>query len=193
MASEDQDQSGTAWRNEQRKDLIAARQAIPVAARQTADARLAERLDALVGDVSGQIISLYWPFRGEPDLRRWAADCRSRGATMGLPVVLAKGAPLEFRIWEDGMSLERGVWKIPIPPASAEVVLPDIVIAPVVGLDAKHYRLGYGGGFFDRTIAALREQKEARLIGVGYEMQRMETIYPHQYDIAMDEAVLEQV
>lgn len=188
-----EEQGGAVWRSEQRKKLIAARQAIAVAARQEADARLAERLDAVIGDVSGQIISLYWPFRGEPDLRGWAAGCRSRGATTALPVVLAKGAPLEFRIWEDGMSLERGVWKIPIPPASAEVVLPDIVIAPVVGLDAQNYRLGYGGGFFDRTLAALREQKEARVIGVGYEMQRMETIYPHQYDIAMDEALLEQV
>lgn len=186
-------QGGAAWRNEQRKELIAARQAIPVAARQKADARLAERLDAVIGDVSGQIISLYWPFRGEPDLRAWAADCRSRGATTGLPVVLAKAAPLEFRIWEEGTSLERGVWKIPIPPASAEVVLPDIIIAPVVGLDAQNYRLGYGGGFFDRTIAALREQKEARVIGIGYEMQKMDTIYPHKHDIAMDEAILEQV
>lgn len=189
---EHEQDGGAVWRDMQRKDLIARRQSIPVAARHEADTRLSDRLDRLIGDVSGRIISLYWPFRGEPDLRRWADGCRARGATLGLPVVIAKATPLEFREWQNGVTLERGVWKIPIPPASAKVVLPDIVIAPVVGLDAQNYRLGYGAGFFDRTIAALRKIKEAQVIGVGYEMQRMETIHPHQYDIPMDEAILER-
>ena len=187
-----QETPGTAqWRKAMRKDLIAARQAIPVAVRQRADAQLAGQLDALLGNVEGCVISLYWPFRGEPDLRSWAAACRDRGATLALPVVVAKAAPLEFRRWVPGDKLEKGVWNIPIPPNSADVVAPDIVLSPVVGLDAANYRLGYGGGFFDRTIAALRSSGHAaRVIGVGYEQQKMETIHPHEFDIPMDDAVL---
>lgn len=179
------------WRKERRAALIEARQAIPVAARQTADARLCDRLDALVGDLSGKTLSLYWPFRGEPDLRKWAAAHRARGASLALPVVVAKAAPLEFRLWQDGTTLERGVWNIPIPPDSAPVVAPDVVLAPVVGLDAQRYRLGYGGGFFDRTLEALRGKGfTARAIGVGYTQQRMDTIHPHQFDIPMDDEAL---
>lgn len=187
-----QDTPGSAtWRKAKRQALIEARQAIPVAARQAADAQLAERLDTLVGDIQGKVISLYWPFRGEPDLRGWAAACRSRGATLALPAVIAKATPLEMRLWTRGDTLERGVWNIPIPPEGAEVVAPDIVLAPVVGLDAANYRLGYGGGFFDRTLAKLRaEGHTPRAIGVGYEQQRMETIHPHTFDIPMDDAVL---
>ncbi len=180
-----------AWRKAMRSELIEARQAIPVAARQEADLQLAERLDALIGDVEGRTISLYWPFRGEPDLRKWAASCRDRGATLALPVVIAKATPLTFREWVPGDKLEKGVWNIPIPPESAKVVAPDIVLSPVVGLDAANFRLGYGGGFFDRTIAGLRDSgHSARVIGVGYTQQKMETIYPHEFDIPMDDAVL---
>ncbi|PVA10255.1 5-formyltetrahydrofolate cyclo-ligase [Pelagivirga sediminicola] len=180
-----------AWRKEKRQALIENRQAIPVAARLAADAQLAERLDEMVQDVSGKTISLYWPFRGEPDLRKWAAACQERGARLALPVVVAKATPLEFRRWQPGDKLEKGVWNIPVPPEGAEVVLPDIVLSPVVGLDAQNYRLGYGGGFFDRTLAALRDKGvKARAIGVGYAHQRMDTIHPHEFDIPMDDAIL---
>ncbi len=180
-----------AWRKEMRSTLIEARQAIPVAARQQADAHLSERLDTLLGDVDGKTISLYWPFRGEPDLRKWAADCRDRGARLALPAVVAKAHPLEFRAWQQGDKLEKGVWNIPVPPQGADVVAPDIVLAPVVGLDANNFRLGYGGGFFDRTIADLRSKgHRPQVIGVGYTQQRMDTIHPHEFDIAMDEGVL---
>jgi 5-formyltetrahydrofolate cyclo-ligase len=179
------------WRKAMREDLIAARQAIPVAARQRADAQLAGRLDGLLTDIEGRIISLYWPFRGEPDLRAWATACRERGAALALPVVVAKAAPLEFRRWVPGDKLEKGVWNIPIPPDSAGVVAPHIVLCPVVGLDGANFRLGYGGGFFDRTIAALRGSgRSARVIGVGYAQQRMDTIHPHEFDIPMDDTVL---
>jgi 5,10-methenyltetrahydrofolate synthetase len=181
----------TQWRKAKRQEFIEARQAIAVAARHDADARLTERLDALLGDVDGKTISLYWPFRGEPDLRKWATACRDRGARLALPAVIAKATPLEFRLWVPGAPLEKGVWNIPIPPDGTEVVAPDIVLAPVVGLDNANYRLGYGGGFFDRTIAGLRGAGHApHVIGVGYEQQRMETIYPHEFDIPMDDAVL---
>ena len=98
-------------------------------------------------------------------------------------MVAAKHEPLVFRSWQSGDKLARGVWNIPYPAEGAEV-RPDIVIAPVVGFDRHCFRLGYGGGFFDRTLAAL-PQMPLR-IGVGYDFQLLPAFQPHRHDIAMD-------
>ena len=175
------------WRRAARERLIAARRALPVAARRAADEALAAALDARLGEVAGRAISLYWPFRGEPDLRGWADEARRRGARIALPVVVRRAAPLVFRDWTGGETLVPGIWNIPVPPEGAETVIPDIVIAPVVGLDGEGYRLGYGGGYYDRTLAALiRAGRRPHVIGVGYESQRITTIYPQHFDIPMD-------
>jgi 5-formyltetrahydrofolate cyclo-ligase len=147
---------------------------------------IAAQLDAIVGDLSGSTVSLYWPFRGEPDLRPWMASVIERGGTTALPIVVEKAQPLVFRAYRPGDRLEKGVWNIPIP-AEGDPVIPDIVIAPLVGVDSQNYRLGYGGGFFDRTLASL--PKKPLVIGVGYEMQRIPTIHPQPHDIPMDRIV----
>ena len=145
-------------------------------------------LDAVLGDVSGLVVSCYWPIRGEPDLRQWIADMVKRGGTCALPVVVERGAPLEFHRWRPGERLRPGHWNIPVP-ADPVAVTPDIVIAPLVGFDAACYRLGYGGGFFDRTLAAMRERP--RVIGVGYAATWLPTIYPQWHDVPMDVIVTE--
>lgn len=179
------------WRKAERARLIAARQAVPVSARAAADAEIGRALDKMLGDLSDQKVALYWPFKGEPDLRGWAERHRAGGTRFCLPVVVRKAAPLIFRDWGAQTVLERGVWNIPIPPASADAMTPDVVIAPVVGFDAQNYRLGYGGGFYDRTLAGLlRLGQKPRVIGVGFEFQRIATIFPQPYDIGLDTAVL---
>ncbi len=178
-----------AWRKEERARLIAARMAVAAADREAWSARIADRLDAVIGDVHGRIVSLYWPFRGEPDLRSWMESVERRGGTCALPVVVEKGRPLVFRSWKTGEPLERGVWNIPIP-AAGPAVRPDISIAPVVGHDPHCYRLGYGGGFFDRTLAGL--DPRPRVIGVGYALQAIATIHPLPHDIPMEAIVTEQ-
>ena len=174
------------WRKAERERLIAARLAIPTDDRAAMSTTIAAQLDSIVGDVSGRIVSLYWPFRGEPDLRPWMASLGARGGTSALPVVIEKAHPLVFRAYRPGDRLEKGVWNIPIP-AEGDPVIPDIVIAPLVGVDPQNYRLGYGGGFFDRTLASLQEKP--LVIGVGYEMQRIATIHPQPHDIPMDRIV----
>jgi len=174
------------WRKAERERLIAARLAIPAEARAVMSVQIAARLDAIVGDVAGRIVSLYWPFRGEPDLRPWMAEIVERGGTPALPVVVEKACPLVFRAYRPGDALEKGVWNIPVPAEGAPV-FPDIVIAPLVGVDPENYRLGYGGGFFDRTLASLPAKPE--VIGVGYAMQRIATIHPQPHDIPMDRIV----
>ncbi len=176
------------WRKGERERLIAARLELDAGQRQAFSGTIATRLDEMIGDPGGKVISLYWPFRGEPDLRGWMKLLEVRGARCALPVVVAKGAPLVFRHWHSNSKLERGVWNIPFP-ADSDEVMPDIVVAPVVGFDAGCWRLGYGGGYYDRTLAALG--RKPMVLGVGYSIQKIETIYPQPHDIALDAVVTE--
>jgi 5,10-methenyltetrahydrofolate synthetase len=176
------------WRKAERQRLIQERMAMELALRRDHTRRIMAHLDAAIGDVAGLVVSLYWPIRAEPDLREWMDALPSRNAVGALPVVVAKGQPMLFRAWKRGERLVPGVWNIPTPADGPEVV-PDIVIAPIVGFDAACYRLGYGGGYFDRTLAAMRTPRRA--IGVGYDRFRLRTIYPQAHDIPMDAIVTE--
>jgi 5,10-methenyltetrahydrofolate synthetase len=174
------------WRRAERERLINERLALAPEDRQVRSGRIASMLDLTIGKFSGRIVGTYWPFRGEPDLRNWGIRVIERGGRIALPVVIRKGWPLEYRIWTPGDPLERGVWNI-LVPSRGPAVQPDVVIAPVVGFDEAHYRLGYGGGFFDRTLAAM--PRKPLTIGVGYAQTRIPTIYPQSHDIPMDVVV----
>jgi hypothetical protein len=103
-------------------------------------------------------------------------------------VVVAKASPLQFRKWWPGAPMTRGVYDIPIPDGT-ELVVPDAAIVPMNGFDHQAYRLGYGGGYFDRTLAVTVPRPLA--IGVSFEFARLPTIYPQPHDIAMDFVVTE--
>jgi 5-formyltetrahydrofolate cyclo-ligase len=171
------------WRRSERERLIAARLAIAAEERRRIAAEVAAELDRLVEPRDGLVVSLYWPFRGELDLRPWMERAVARKARVALPIVAEKGLPLIFREWRPGCRMERGVWNIPVPADGAELA-PDITIAPIVGYDPACYRLGYGGGFFDRTLAALEPRPMA--IGVGHPVAAIRTIYPQPHDVPMD-------
>lgn len=180
----------TEWRKAERQRLIAERLAIKGETRRRHAGRIAETLEDAIGEPGGLVVSAYWPFRGEPDLRGFMERMTSRGARCALPVVIEKGRPLVFRAWAPGDALERGVWNIPVPAAGEEEVVADVVIAPVVGFDGGCFRLGYGGGFFDRTLAAM--PRKPRVFGVGYAPAAIRTIYPQPHDIPMDAIVTEE-
>lgn len=177
------------WRKAERARLIDARLAIAGKARRQLDTRIAEHLASAIGDVEGLTVSAYWPFRGEPNLRPFLKRVDARGGRCALPVVIAQRTPLVFRAWSPGDPLARGVWNIPVPREGAPLVVPDVVIAPVIGFDRACYRLGYGGGFYDRTLAAL--PKRPRVFGVGYALAAIPTIDPQWHDIPMDAVVTE--
>ncbi len=170
------------WRKVERARLIAARRAYDPALRRVDDLRIGALLDGLVGEVRGRVVSLYWPFRAEPDLRAWAAGVRERGGVLALPVVVERGRPLVFRRWAPGDPLVPGIWNIPVP-ARDERVTPEVILAPVVGFDAGGYRLGYGGGYFDRTLAVL--PPGWRAYGVGYGLAAVPTIHPQPHDVPL--------
>ena len=171
------------WRKCERERLIAARLALPVDERLEHAARIAKDLDAFIAIPPETTISVYWPIRGEPDLRPWVTTLCKKGVRIALPVVAGEGSPLLFREWLPGAQMERGFGNIPFAAGGA-TVLPTILVAPLVGFDSAGYRLGYGRGFLDRTLAYLRPSPLA--IGVGYPIGLISTIYPQAQDIPMD-------
>lgn len=182
------------WRSVERKRLRAARLDVTVEARAAAAQSIATRLDELIakhiGDVSGRVVSAYWPIKAEPDLRFWMESLHSRGALTALPVVEIPATPLVFRAWQPGTRMERGHWNIPVPPADAARLLPEVALAPLVGWDGAGYRLGYGGGYFDRTLAAL--SPKPFVIGVGLHSARLATIFPQPHDVRLDAIITEE-
>jgi 5-formyltetrahydrofolate cyclo-ligase len=176
-----------AWRKQRRAELIAQRQALDPALRRAWNAALDANLRGVLADRAPGIISFYWPFRGEFDARPPIRDLLAQGWRAALPVVVQKKAPLEFRLWTPDAAMVDGIW-IPVPRDGA-VVTPAIVLGPLVGFDAARYRLGYGGGYYDRTLAILSPRP--LVIGVGYEFSRLETIYPQPFDQRFDIMVTE--
>jgi len=179
-----------AWRREQRKTLLAMREAMPVEARQRAARIVTAKLGAFVENRQFSTIGLYWPIRHEINLLPWAEAWALRsGGVLCLPVVVARKAPLEYWRWKPGDALQRGFWDIPIP-ANRETVIPDLMLAPLVGFDPENYRLGYGGGYFDRTLAAFAQPPV--VIGIGFDFGALDSIFPQPHDIPMDAVVTEQ-
>ena len=174
------------WRTAERQRLLAERAAMAVEVRHVASHAIAGHLDRLLADrfgsLQGLTISAWWPIKAELNLRTWLAGLAARGAQAALPIIATKGAPLIFRPWTPDTRMERGFWNIPVPAEGPEV-RPDITLAPVVGWDAQGYRLGYGGGYFDRTLAALTPRPYA--IGVGLDAAHIPTIFPQPHDIPM--------
>jgi 5-formyltetrahydrofolate cyclo-ligase len=171
------------WRKTERERLITGRLAVSAEERQRVADEVAGELDSLIEPRPGITVSLYWPFRGELDLRGWMRTTHDRGIRIALPLVAAKGQPLTFREWTPDGRMERGVWNI-LVPADGAPLTPDVTIAPLVGFDPGCYRLGYGGGFFDRTLAALSPRP--MVIGAGHPSTAIRTIYPQSHDIPMD-------
>jgi 5-formyltetrahydrofolate cyclo-ligase len=176
-----------AWRKAERERLIALRQALPVAERQRCSVQIDAALRELLAERPG-ILGVYWPFRAEFDPRPLVDWAVASGRTVALPVVVDKKGPLEYRAWRPGEALVDGVWNIPVPE-KRDIVTPALVLAPLVGFDDECYRLGYGGGYFDRTLAAVSPRPVA--IGIGFEAQLLATIYPQSFDIPMDLIVTE--
>jgi 5,10-methenyltetrahydrofolate synthetase len=178
-----------AWRKAERSRLIAARTALDAQTlehyRQQIDSHLGRSFPGL----ASAKLAFCWPIKAEYDARHLARTLRARGALTALPVVVAQKQPLEFREWHPGVELAAGPLDIPYP-AHSPAVTPNAVLLPMNGWDEAGYRLGYGGGFFDRTLASL-SQKPA-VIGVTYEVAKMKTIHPQSWDIPVDWVVTER-
>jgi 5-formyltetrahydrofolate cyclo-ligase len=179
----------TQFRKAKRAELIARRGALAASERLQFSERLIANLLSSIELDRYRALGIYWPIRGELDLREVARRHIAAGGTAALPVVVAKNEPVEFWQWEPGTLLQRGFWNIPVP-AERRLVRPDALLIPLLGYDAAGYRLGYGGGYYDRTLAAAAPRPLC--IGVGYDDAEIATIYPQPHDIAMDLIVTER-
>jgi 5-formyltetrahydrofolate cyclo-ligase len=177
------------WRKSERTRLIAARTALDHESLERFRLRIDAHLQRAFPGLATARLALCWPIKGEYDARHLAKTLRERGALTALPVVVAPRQPLAFREWHPGVELAVGKLDIPYPANSPEVV-PNAVLLPMNGWDQAGYRLGYGGGFFDRTLASLA--KKPAVIGVTYEMAKMDTIHPQGWDIPVDWVVTER-
>jgi 5-formyltetrahydrofolate cyclo-ligase len=178
-----------AFRKAKRAELLERRGKLELEVRKRHAESVTQRLLATVDLRAYPVLGFYWPIRGELDLRELARRHIEAGGTAALPVVVAKNAPVELWKWQYGAAMQRGFWNIPVP-AERRVVRPDVLVIPLVGYDAAGFRLGYGGGYYDRTLASLAPRPFC--IGVGYDDAQLESIQPQPHDIPMNVIVTER-
>ena len=176
----------TAWRRELRRAMVERRTALDDAGHAALSARIAGH--ALAALARPAVAAFCWPIRHEPDVRAIVTAWAAVGARAALPVVVAEDAPLLFREWTPETPLTADRYGIPTPAAGAWLT-PDLILLPLNGFDGAGYRLGYGGGYFDRTLAALVPRPLA--VGVGFEINRIASIRPAPHDQRLDWIVTE--
>jgi 5-formyltetrahydrofolate cyclo-ligase len=176
------------WRRAQRQALTAARTALAAPEHRAKSRAIETQLETLLPARAAGTIGIYWPIRREFDPLPLARRLIAAGAAFALPMVVGKGQPLEFRRWAPDVAMASGVYDIPYP-AEGPAVTPATLVVALLGFDEALYRLGYGAGYYDLTLASYRPRPAT--IGVGFELGRLATIHPQPHDIAMDQIVTE--
>ncbi|MBN1240558.1 MAG: 5-formyltetrahydrofolate cyclo-ligase, partial [Gammaproteobacteria bacterium] len=177
------------WRQAERKRLLAERRALRRSVRRACAAAVAQLLAEHAPPLDGARIGFYWPIKGEIDLVGFVRSALPKADAAALPVVVERWRPLEFWRWTARTELvAHGIWNIPSPPERV-LVQPDVVLVPLLGFDRAGYRLGYGGGYYDRTLDAMASRPIC--VGVGHDLGRLDTIHPQPHDIPMDMIVTE--
>ena len=188
---ENREETCTTFRRELRQQRIARRLALSADECAVLSAKVCAHLQNCFPQLAGLRVGFCWPVNNEPDLRplimSWIESGQT-GFTALLPVVLEASAALAFRKWTPGVRLIADRYGIPTP-AEGEFLLPQALLLPVNAFDAAGYRIGYGGGFFDRTLAALKPAPLS--IGVGFELSRVDSVRPEAHDIRLDAMVSE--
>lgn len=164
-----------------RNDMVARRAGLSEAEHADFSARIVRNLAEALEPPA--VFAFCWPIKHEPDVRAIVEQWTSQGARAALPVVVEEGTPLAFRHWHAGSRLVPDRYGIPMP-ADGEFLTPELILLPLNGFDAAGYRLGYGGGYFDRTLAAMSPRPLA--VGVGFEINRLDSIRPEVHDQRLD-------
>jgi len=177
-----------------RRVLLQDRDSVMAAHAETARLAIRDRYLSAFEPAPGTVVSAFWPMAGELDLRPLLEALHARGCVCGLPVVVGRDVPLVFRAWEPGVTLVTSRFGIAEPAPDRPVVRPQHALVPLLAVDDEGYRLGYGGGFYDRTLALLRGDGAAPLvaIGVGLEAQRRPALPREPFDERLDWLVTEE-
>ena len=179
-------------KKEARVAAIAARLLAHDAWKDRAPLALAARPFPFEARAGFNVVSAFHPYQSEIDTRLLLGKLAGEGWTTCLPIVLGKGLPLEFRRWLPGEPLTRGVWGIERPQDTSPLVEPDVLILPLLAFDRQGFRLGYGGGFYDRTLEKLRILKNIVAIGVGYSGQEVGAVPHGAHDQPLDYMMTEK-
>lgn len=171
-----------------RREKLAARMALDEDIRRLLSERIEAHLARLLTPLAPRTLAFCAPVRGEFDAQALAALLIARGWRAAMPIVEAPDAPMRFRAWTPASAMSVDRHGIPIP-AAGDALVPDVVLLPLLAFDAQGYRLGYGGGYFDRTLAALVPRPLS--IGVGFELARVADIRPQPHDLRLDAMVTE--
>ena len=170
----------------ERTRALARRAAAFVAHGSSAGARLADHGLSFLKTTPGAVVSGFSAIRDEIDPAALLARLHAAGFRLGLPVMQGKGLPLLFRAWSPGDAMGKVQWGIAEPLPDKPVLEPDVLLVPLLAFDPAGYRLGYGGGFYDRTLARLRAIKPVVAVGVAYDELKVDAV-PHQgYDQPLD-------
>jgi 5-formyltetrahydrofolate cyclo-ligase len=176
---------------ELRREALARRDGLPAAERAAAAVTIARR-GFPVPVAPDTIVAGFMPMKSEISplpLMRKLADA---GARLALPVVAGRGQPLTMRAWAFGSPLATGVWGIREPPSTAPALAPDILIVPLLAFDRAGQRIGYGAGYYDMTIVALREQKAILAIGIAFAAQEIAAVPATSHDAPLDLVLTER-
>jgi len=170
----------------QRRGLVTSHEA------QAFARRLAEIGSGLAADYKSEIASGFWPIKDEASTLPLLEKLSKQGLTTALPVIIARDQPLTFRAWKQGEPLNEAKMKIMEPPASAPEVFPDLLFVPLAAYDKRGNRLGYGAGFYDRSLAKLRAMKKVLAIGVAFEVQELPELPQEPHDEPLDFVLTER-
>ncbi len=169
------------------REQAALNRSLLMANRPSADDDLQHYLDMVVQRCGKGIYAAYLPIRSELSPLPIVAALTDRGFSTAMPVTPPPGNPLIFCRWAIGMELDDGPYNTKQPPLSSEPVVPKVILAPCLAFDAGCWRLGYGGGFYDRSIAAIRRSGyEVVVIGIAFAGQQVEKVPTGPYDMALD-------
>jgi 5-formyltetrahydrofolate cyclo-ligase len=182
--------SGAPPKNESRVAALARRDALSVQERADGALALAARMPPL--DVTpSTIVAGYAPIRSEIDPMQLMQAFAARGAALAMPVISARNVSLVFRRWTPGDALVRGAFGISEPSATASEVVPDIVLVPLAAFDRVGHRIGYGAGYYDRTLAWLRQHKTIIAIGLAFGVQEIPQVPALSHDVRLDYVLTE--
>lgn len=171
-----------------RREKLAARLALDEKTHAALSIRIQAHLAALLMPLSPRVLAFCAPIRGEVDLRSLASLLIERGWQAAMPVAIVEKEPMQFRRWTPSSRMETDHHGIPIP-ATGQSSMPAIMLLPLVAFDGQGYRLGYGGGYFDRTLASMVPRPVS--IGIGFELGRVGDIRPQAHDMPLDTVVTE--
>ncbi|MDG4720267.1 MULTISPECIES: 5-formyltetrahydrofolate cyclo-ligase [Thalassospira] len=181
--------SQSEWRRAIRRALLGWRSALDGETHKALSEQICAHFADFLAARSGATVGFYWPIQNEIDVRPVIEKHLKAGGKAALPVVPGKDMPMVFHDWTPETEMVPGFARIPEPKNTKEIPV-HVMLAPLVGFDRAGYRLGYGGGFFDRTLGAMT--RKPLVVGIGFEATLIDDIKPHQFDVPVDVLITDQ-